>query len=108
MDLCLRSGEVRAIRKSSQPPLNFAPFRCDPDGSLDTQKNGRHHCRPPFIISTGPPTQKSYLSMLSFVNTVGGPRRIWLPLMIFNLPSFPASNSVSPGFSFPSTTARIA
>ena len=52
--------------------------------------------------------QKSYLSTLSFVKTVGGPSRIWLPLMILSLPSLPASSSVSPGFSFPSITARIA
>jgi hypothetical protein len=67
---------------------------------------GRSFLNLPIPVSFS--AQKSYLSTLSFVKTVGGPSRIWLPLMILSLPSLPASNSVSPGFSFPSITARIA
>jgi len=37
----------------------------------------------------------------------GDPSRISLPLMTFSLPSLPASTEVAPGFSLPSTTARI-
>ncbi len=55
-----------------------------------------------------PGSQKLNLSILSFVKTKGGPSKIWLPLITFSLPSLPASTSVSPGFNFPSTTARIA
>jgi len=52
-------------------------------------------------------TQKSNLSILSLLKINGGPSRNWLLLMTLSFPSRPASTSVSPGFSFPSTTARI-
>src|SRR3954462_2374436 len=51
--------------------------------------------------------QKSKSLMLSLLKMNGEPSWISLPLITFSLPSLPASTEVAPGFSLPSTTARI-
>ncbi len=52
--------------------------------------------------------QKLNWPMLALVNTNGAPSRISLPLITCSLPRWPASSSVAPGFSLPSSTARMA